>query len=95
MCTPSGNSEFCFPSENKTHYFPLEYTLSVYYSFKYMCTIWKQDRKYFFDEKAIHSFSGSGSQQTFYYRILKRVGLNLAYLGFSIINLAITTWKRG
>ena len=54
MCTPSGNSEFCFPSslnvsldfvsgnietlrkhwdsqENKTHYFPLEHTLSVYY----------------------------------------------------------------
>ena len=38
MCAPEGNSEFCFPEslnvsrdlrENKTHYFPREYTLSA------------------------------------------------------------------
>ena len=41
ISAPSGNSEFCFPStlnvslesrENKTHYFPREQTLGVYYS---------------------------------------------------------------
>ena len=30
MCSPEGNSEFCFPErENKTHYFPREHTLSA------------------------------------------------------------------